>query len=76
MLAVTQKWHRDTLARVRTRTLRLCVSQHGYDTETQPNAICSVCKTEDSAEDTFHFIFSCKEYQILETSVIFLKSQQ
>ena len=49
ILAVTQKWRRDTLAYFQVRTVGLCASQHWQNTDTQPLVSCFECTTENSA---------------------------
>ena len=61
---VTRKWHRDCLARFRTRTLGLQSSQRWYITDIQLDATCKVCAS-NNREDEQHFFFHCEAYKVV-----------
>ena len=65
LLLITNKWHRDSMARFRARTMGLTANKRWY-MSTVENEICPICK-EQAIENEEHFIFHCNAYSDLRT---------
>ena len=60
LMIVTNKWHRDSLANFRMRTLGLNSNKRWFLTAQSANEACPFCPS--AREDESHFVFHCAEY--------------
>ena len=63
LLIVTNKWHRDMLARFRTRTLGFRANLRWFDFQGASDNFCLFCPDKPVKEDEVHFLFHCKAYK-------------
>ena len=69
---LTNKWHRGTLVRFRTRTLGLYSNKRWFISDPLIHSVCPVCS--DGLEDELHFLFDCNAYNALRiTNTLFIK---
>ena len=72
LMIVTNKWHRDMLARFRTRTLGLQANPKWF-TENRAVHGCPTCGDSSVSEDEYHLLFDCKSYESIRNDYMLFR---